>query len=104
MALYQQCVLKHASEITVFAMLRHRVTKQYVGYAKFESRSKDALVFVCKGDQPLPSVTTARNHFIEEVDISWLRDVCFKKEVDMKSNIDVVLATLAVNSQALGNK
>lgn len=71
----QQCVLKHASEITVFAMLRHCVTKQYVGYAKFEPMSKDALVFICKGDQPLPSVTTARNHFIEEVDISWLRDV-----------------------------
>ena len=71
----QPCVLKHASEITVFAVLRHCATKQYVGYAEFKPMSKDALVFICKGDRPLPSVTTIRNHFIEEVDISWLRDV-----------------------------
>ena len=71
----QPCVLKHAAEITVFAMLRHCVTKQYVGYAEFKPMLKDALVFICKGDRPLPSVTTIRNHFIEEVDIGWLRDV-----------------------------
>ena len=71
----QQCVLKHASEITVFAVLRHCVTKQYVSYAEFKPMPKDALVFICKGDRPLPSVTTIRNYFIEEVDIGWLRDV-----------------------------
>ena len=78
MALSQPCVLKHAAEITVFAMLRHCVTKQYVGYAEFKPMLKDALVFICKGDRPLPSVTTIRNHFIEEVDIGWLRDVAPK--------------------------
>ena len=36
---------------------------------------KDALILICNGDQPLPSVTTIRNHFIEEIDIGWLRDV-----------------------------
>ena len=85
----QHCVLKHASEITVFAMLRHCVTKQYVGYAKFEPMSKDALVFICKGDQPLPSVTALRNHFIEEVDIGWLRDVA-PRELEVVSTVEHV--------------
>ena len=70
----QPCVLKHAAEITIFAMLKHRKTGRYVGHEKFEQLSKNALVFICKGDQPLPSVATLRNHFIEEIDIGWLRD------------------------------
>lgn len=85
----QPCVLKHAAEITVFAMLRHCVTKQYVGHAEFMPMSKDALVFICKGDQPLPSVTTVRNYFIEEVDIGWLRDVA-PRALEVVSTIEHV--------------
>ena len=87
MGLSQPCVLKHAAEITVFAMLRHQ--NGYVGYEKFEQLSEDALIFVCSGDEPLPSVTALRNHFIEEIDISWLRGVA-PRELEVVSTVEHV--------------
>ena len=75
----QPCILKHASETMVFTMLRHQKTGGYVGHEEFEQLSKDALVFICSDDKPLPSVTALRNYFIEEIDISWLRDVAPKE-------------------------
>lgn len=74
-------------------MLRHCVTKQYVGYAEFKPMSKDALVFICEGDQPLPSVTALRNYFIEEVDIGWLRDVA-PRELEVVSTVEHVQLNL----------
>lgn len=85
----QPCVLKHSAEITVFAMLRRQKTRGYVGHEKFEQLSKDALVFICSGDRPLPSVTALRNHFIEEIDISWLRDVA-PRELEVVSTVEHV--------------
>lgn len=71
----QPSILSHASDVVVFTMLKHNVTGGYVGHEKFEQLSKDALVKTILGSEELPSVVNLRNHFIEEVDISWLRDV-----------------------------
>ena len=71
----QPSVLNHASDVVVFAMLKHNVTGGYVGYEKFEQLYKDALVKPLCGSEALPSVVSLRTYFIEEVDISWLRGV-----------------------------
>jgi hypothetical protein len=56
-------------------MLKHISTGCYVGYEKFEQSHEDALVKIIRGDELLPSVVSLKNHFIEEVDIDWLRNV-----------------------------